>query len=102
MGPRTSLDGVEKSLTLLGIEPWMSSPYPITILTELSWLSVGKRKSWLASQLTLNVKPSLKTFLPNTQTRIFKAMTSNTGMKQYTKYYVTTRMKVYCCNTGTD
>jgi hypothetical protein len=38
VGPRTSLDAVEKrnSLALLGLEPRLSIPYPVAIATEVS------------------------------------------------------------------
>lgn len=41
VGPRASLGTIEKRtvLPLLGIEPWLLSPWPITVLTRLSQLS---------------------------------------------------------------
>jgi hypothetical protein len=39
VGPRTSLDDMKrKILPLPGIEPWPSSPWPVTIPTELAQL----------------------------------------------------------------
>jgi hypothetical protein len=39
VGPRARLDTVEKNLLpLLGIEPWLFSPWPTVIQTQLSWI----------------------------------------------------------------